>query len=87
MSKLPLLSWREVVKTLNKAGFQTARQKGSHLILVKNDMVVPVPKHSEIKRGYYSKSWPKPVNQGRILKIVGKDLSREKPYVVARALC
>ena len=51
MSKLPLLSWREVVKALNKAGFQTARQKGSHLILVKNDMVVPVPKHSEIKRG------------------------------------
>ena len=51
MSKLPLLSWREVVKALTKAGFQVARQKGSHLILVKNEYIVPVPKHQEIKRG------------------------------------
>ncbi len=51
MSKLPLLSWREVVKVLTKAGFQVARQKGSHLILIKNEYIVPVPKHKEIKRG------------------------------------
>ena len=51
MSKLPLLSWREVVKALTKAGFQVTRQKGSHLILLKNECVVPVPKHKEIKRG------------------------------------
>ena len=51
MSKLPLLSWREVVKALEKAGFQVARQKGSHLILVKGECIVPVPKHEQIKRG------------------------------------
>jgi predicted RNA binding protein YcfA (HicA-like mRNA interferase family) len=51
LSKLPLLSWRDVVKALARAGFQVARQKGSHLILVKDDAVVPVPKHEEIKRG------------------------------------
>jgi predicted RNA binding protein YcfA (HicA-like mRNA interferase family) len=51
LSKLPLLSWREVVKALTKTGFQVARQKGSHLILIKNEYVVPVPKHKEIKRG------------------------------------
>ena len=51
MSKLPLLSWREVVKALRKAGFQVTRQKGSHLILLKKEYVVPVPKHKEIKRG------------------------------------
>jgi predicted RNA binding protein YcfA (HicA-like mRNA interferase family) len=51
LSKLPLLSWREVVKALTKAGFQVARQKGSHLILVKNEYIVPVPKHKEVKRG------------------------------------
>jgi len=28
-----------------------ARQKGSHLILVKDDAVVPVPKHEQIKKG------------------------------------
>jgi len=51
LSKLPLLSWREVVKALEKAGFQIARQKGSHLILVKDECVVPVPRHEQIKRG------------------------------------
>lgn len=49
--KLPLLSWREVVKVLVKAGFRAVRQKGSHLILAKNEYVVPIPKHKEIKRG------------------------------------
>jgi predicted RNA binding protein YcfA (HicA-like mRNA interferase family) len=51
LSKLPLLSWREVVKALKKAGFQIARQKGSHLILVKDECIVPVPRHEQIKRG------------------------------------
>jgi len=51
LSRLPLLSWREVVKVLAKAGFQIARQKGSHLILIKDESIVPVPKHKEIKRG------------------------------------
>jgi len=51
LSRLPLLPWREVVRVLVKAGFQPARQKGSHLILVKDKCIVPVPKHKEIKRG------------------------------------
>jgi len=40
-----------VVKVLVKAGFTVARQKGSHLILTRDEYVVPVPKHAEIKRG------------------------------------
>ena len=28
-----------------------ARQRGSHLILVKDERIVPVPKHQAIKRG------------------------------------
>lgn len=51
LSKLPLLSWHEVVKVLGKAGFKVVKQKGSHLILAKNEHVVPIPKHDEIKRG------------------------------------
>jgi len=51
LSKLPLLPWRDVVKALNKAGFKVARQRGSHIILVKDEYIVPVPKHREIKRG------------------------------------
>jgi len=51
LSKLPLLSCREVVKALGKAGFKTAREKGSHIILVKDERIVPVLRHAEIKRG------------------------------------
>lgn len=51
MSKPPLLSWREVVRALAKVGFTVARQKGSHIIVVRNERVVPVPRHEEIKRG------------------------------------
>ncbi len=51
MSKLPLLSWREVVKALGKVGFKVDRQKGSHIVLVKDEFIVPVPRHAEIKRG------------------------------------
>ena len=33
--KLPRLSGREVIKILAKVGFKIARQKGSHIILIK----------------------------------------------------
>jgi len=36
---------------LTKAGFHVVRQRGSHVILVKEEYIVPVPKHREIKRG------------------------------------
>jgi predicted RNA binding protein YcfA (HicA-like mRNA interferase family) len=51
LSKLPLLSWREVIKVLQKIGFVPVRQKGSHIILAKDDKLVPVPRHAQIKRG------------------------------------
>ena len=51
MSKLPLLSWREVVKALGKVGFAVARQKGSHIILVKDEHAIPIPRYDQIKRG------------------------------------
>jgi predicted RNA binding protein YcfA (HicA-like mRNA interferase family) len=31
--------------------FCNVEQKGSHLILIKDEYIVPVPKHREIKRG------------------------------------
>lgn len=48
---LPVLSWREVVKALSKAGFRVVRQRGSHIYLARGETVVPVPGHDEIKRG------------------------------------
>lgn len=53
--KLPILSAREVLKTLNSIGFQISRQSGSHIILVKfvadKKFTVVVPRHDEIAKG------------------------------------
>lgn len=53
--KLPRLSGLEVLKILKKAGFETRRQKGSHVILVKEskekNFVTVVPLHKEIDKG------------------------------------
>ncbi len=40
-----------MIKALNEIGFVVDRQKGSHIILVKDERVVPVPRHEQIKRG------------------------------------
>ncbi len=52
--KLPVVSGKEAVKALSKAGFYIHHQKGSHIILKKEgftDMRVVVPNHKELKRG------------------------------------
>ncbi len=55
MPKLPRVSGKEVIKALSKIGFNPARQKGNHIILVKETAdgrkAVVVPNHSEIDRG------------------------------------
>lgn len=55
MTKPPVLSGREVIKALSKIGFTPARQKGSHIILIKEDKegkrAVVVPNHREIDKG------------------------------------
>lgn len=46
--------WRKVVKALLKLGFKPVRQRGSHLILRREDgrvTVVPVHSREEIGRG------------------------------------
>ncbi len=53
MSKLPVVSGREVVRRLQKVGFVFARQSGSHMILQREEpkaMTVSVPDHKELKR-------------------------------------
>jgi predicted RNA binding protein YcfA (HicA-like mRNA interferase family) len=55
MPSLRNLSGQELVKTLSKAGFKPVRQKGSHLILVKETQQgkigCVVPLHKELKIG------------------------------------
>jgi len=53
MSKLPQLSGSECVKAFEKAGFRIARQKGSHIIMRRDDPFaqVVVPSHDTIDKG------------------------------------
>ena len=53
MSKLPLLSAREVISILGKFGFQVHRQTGSHIHLWNEEkrLLVTVPNHQELAKG------------------------------------
>ena len=53
MSKLPVISGAECVKALEKIGFFVDRQRGSHIILVREDprTTVSIPAHKELDRG------------------------------------
>ncbi len=52
-SSLPFLSGRETVKILHRDGWEMVRQKGSHMILVKNGQFVTlsVPDHKQLAKG------------------------------------
>jgi len=49
----PTLSGRDVVKAFAKGGWQMARQRGSHMILVKDGHMatLSVPDHREVAKG------------------------------------
>ena len=53
MSKLPQISGKECIKALGKAGFYIKRQKGSHIILCRNEPFteVVVPNHKTLDKG------------------------------------
>lgn len=53
MPSLPRLSGRTVVKALGRDGWEQTRQKGSHIILVKEGSwaTLSVPDHREIAPG------------------------------------
>jgi predicted RNA binding protein YcfA (HicA-like mRNA interferase family) len=53
MPALPQLSGREVARVFAKAGWQLARQRGSHMVLVKDGHMatLSVPDHREVAKG------------------------------------
>jgi predicted RNA binding protein YcfA (HicA-like mRNA interferase family) len=53
MPSLPTLSGCDVVKALNRAGWEKARQRGSHVVMVKegNMATLSVPTHKEVAKG------------------------------------
>jgi predicted RNA binding protein YcfA (HicA-like mRNA interferase family) len=59
-SLIPVMSGREVVRTFERFGWTVARQKSSHIIMVKTGEIasLSVPDHKEVARGMLSKSDP-----------------------------
>jgi predicted RNA binding protein YcfA (HicA-like mRNA interferase family) len=53
MPSLPLISGQEVVRVFVKLEWQVVRQRGSHIILVKEGRIatLSVPNHKEVARG------------------------------------
>lgn len=57
MAKLVLCSGMEAVKKFRKAGWNIDRQKGSHVMMVKENYLwtLSVPQHSELGSGLLKK--------------------------------
>ncbi|MBN2580727.1 MAG: type II toxin-antitoxin system HicA family toxin [Pirellulales bacterium] len=53
MPKLPVISGAEAVKAFEQAGWQQARQRGSHVVLLKSGEIasLSVPQHRELAPG------------------------------------
>lgn len=53
MSKLPAVSGGDVVRALERLGFRQARQRGSHVSMVRDDpfAAITVPMHREVAKG------------------------------------
>jgi predicted RNA binding protein YcfA (HicA-like mRNA interferase family) len=53
MWQLPRMSGREVVRTFEKHGWEVARQRGSHIIMVKagQNVTLSIPDHKEVAKG------------------------------------
>lgn len=53
MPEIPILSGRETVRAFESLGWHVVRQKGSHIILVKEGHMatLSVPDHKEVAKG------------------------------------
>jgi predicted RNA binding protein YcfA (HicA-like mRNA interferase family) len=53
MPQVPLISGREAVRIFGQFGWQIARQRGSHIILVKEGAraTLSIPDHKQVARG------------------------------------
>ena len=51
MPKLPRVSGAELVRALERLGFERLRQSGSHVIMRRGSKGCVIPMHSEVKLG------------------------------------
>ena len=50
MPKLPYVSGKKIIKSLNKMGFIIVRQRGSHVFMQRGDATVTVPLNDPVKK-------------------------------------
>lgn len=56
MSELPILSGKEIIKVLSKAGYYVVRQRGSHIRLhCENKKPITIPNYKSIDRSLLRK--------------------------------
>lgn len=53
MPKLPVISGKQTVKRFERAGWRAARQRGSHIVMLKPGHIasLSVPQHKELAPG------------------------------------
>lgn len=51
MPDYPVVSGAEIVRALERLGFERRRQRGSHVVLRRGGQGCVVPLHREVKRG------------------------------------
>lgn len=51
MPEVPRISGDEAIKILKKLGFLEARQKGSHVVMRRDDKGCVIPRHKELAVG------------------------------------
>jgi len=53
MASLPALSGKEVVRVFESFGWRVARQRGSHIIMIKEGEIITlsIPNHREVAKG------------------------------------
>lgn len=53
MASLPALSGKEVVRVFESFGWRVARQRGSHIIMIKEGDIITlsIPNHKEVAKG------------------------------------
>lgn len=56
MPKLPQVSAKDLIKALEKIGFEVISQKGSHIKMTnKKGRIAVIPNHKNIKKGTFKK--------------------------------
>ena len=77
MGRLPVVSGAEAVKAFEKAGWAVDRQRGSHVILVKegHPATLSVPMHKEVGEGNAPQPPPRRGHDHRRFRVTGRGVT------------